>query len=114
VFDRYDLLRQTFPGKRIVVGEVGWPSDGVARGQAVPSLTNQTSFLREFLQGAHDRGPEYFVLEAFDQPWKTGEGDVGPLCGGGGGGLLNRQQPGCPATTDPAGQPDERRPRATA
>ncbi len=82
VFDRYDLLRRTYPGKHVVIGEVGWPSDGLARGQAVPSLANQTRFVRDFLDIAAQRGvTDYFVVEAVDQPWKTGEGDVGPHWG---------------------------------
>lgn len=81
VFERYDSLRQNFPGKPLVLGEVGWPSEGRQRGGAIPSLPNQAKFLRKFLQQADARGAEYFVLEAFDQIWKTDEGAVGRYWG---------------------------------
>ena len=32
---------------------------------------NQAAFLRGFFNIAHQRGLDYFVIEAFDQPWKT-------------------------------------------
>ena len=81
VFERYDDLRRQFRGKRVVLGEVGWPSEGRQRGGATPSLQNQAKFLRRFLAEADARGAEYFVLEAFDQVWKTAEGAVGRYWG---------------------------------
>ncbi|ASJ76543.1 glycosyltransferase [Granulosicoccus antarcticus] len=81
VFERYDNLRKTFPYKPLVLGEVGWPSEGRQRGGAIPSMQNQAKFLRKFLQGAESRGANYFVLEAFDQIWKTDEGAVGRYWG---------------------------------
>ena len=81
VFERYDNLRSSFVDKQIVLGEVGWPSEGRQRGGAVPSLQNQAKFLRQFLQLAEARNAEYFVLEAFDQVWKTDEGAVGRYWG---------------------------------
>ncbi len=81
VFERYDNLRKTFPFKPLFLGEVGWPSEGRQRGGAIPSLPNQAKFLRKFLQEADARGANYFVLEAFDQIWKTDEGAVGRYWG---------------------------------
>lgn len=82
VLMRYDQLRARFPGKLIVLTEVGWPSDGRLRGQAEPSPANQGAFLRSFLQQAEARGIDYFALEAFDQPWKRAiEGAIGAYWG---------------------------------
>ncbi len=66
----YDKLQATFPGKPIVIAEVGWPSNGRPYQQATPSQANQASFLRRFLEQAELRGYTYYVMEAFDQPWK--------------------------------------------
>ena len=55
----------------MVIGEVGWPSDGVDIGNARASRVNQALFLRRFFATAEQRGLDYFVMEAFDQPWKT-------------------------------------------
>ncbi|MGH7066495.1 MAG: glycosyltransferase, partial [Acetobacteraceae bacterium] len=64
-------VRDAFPGKRVVIGEIGWPSDGVTIGGAVASRINQADFLRRFFRIAGRQHLDYFVMEAFDQPWKT-------------------------------------------
>lgn len=87
VFDRLDELHRKYPNKPVVITEVGWPSRGktIARvsypgipqaelsGQAVASLVNQATFMREFLNRAKDADITYYVMEAFDQPWKASE-----------------------------------------
>ena len=80
--ERYDQLRKAFPDKPILIAEVGWPSHGNRREQAVASQVNQARFLRRFLNTADTRGMDYFIMEAFDQPWKRGiEGTVGAYWG---------------------------------
>ena len=69
--EKYDAVQRAYPGKHIVIGEVGWPSDGVDIGGAQASRVNQALFLRKFFVAAKRRGLDYFVMEAFDQPWKT-------------------------------------------
>lgn len=81
VFERYDDLQKTFQNLPIVLGEVGWPSEGRRRGGAAPSLQNQAKFLRQFVSQAESNDTRYFVLEAFDQVWKTDEGAVGRYWG---------------------------------
>lgn len=82
VLHRYDELRAVFPDKPIVIGEVGWPSNGDRFKFATPSVADQARFLREFFEVARERKLDYFVMEAFDQPWKmTGEGRVGAYWG---------------------------------
>ena len=82
VVARMQDLQARFPNKPIVIGEVGWPSFGRARADAVPSLRNAATFARRFLRAAEERGYDYFFLEAFDQPWKRAdEGSVGAYWG---------------------------------
>lgn len=81
VFERYADLQKTFQNLPVVLGEVGWPSEGRRRGGATPSLQNQAKFLRQFLNQAELNDTQYFVLEAFDQVWKTDEGAVGRYWG---------------------------------
>ena len=64
-------VQAAFPGKRVVIGEIGWPSNGVTIGGAVASRINQAEFLRRFFRIAAREHFDYFVMEAFDQPWKT-------------------------------------------
>ncbi|GBU09192.1 glycosyl transferase [Gammaproteobacteria bacterium] len=82
VLEQYDILEKTYPDKPILVGEVGWPSNGNKFGGAVASLNNQASFLKDWLSEARKRNIDYFIIEAFDQPWKKKiEGTVGPYWG---------------------------------
>ncbi|WP_158881886.1 glycosyltransferase family 2 protein [Rhodanobacter sp. L36] len=71
----YDHVQQLFPTKHIVVGEIGWPSNGDRHIRADPSISNQAIFIREWLLAAQQRNIDYFLLEAFDQPWKEGLGE---------------------------------------
>lgn len=80
---RYQQLQQLFPGKHIVIGEVGWPSNGDRYEYAQPSTANQAIFLRQWFNAARERGIDYYIMEAIDQPWKEslGEGRVGAYWG---------------------------------
>jgi exo-beta-1,3-glucanase (GH17 family)/cellulose synthase/poly-beta-1,6-N-acetylglucosamine synthase-like glycosyltransferase len=71
VMDKLARVQAAFPGKKVVIGEVGWPSSGVAIGGAQAGRVNQAEFLRRFFAIAQSKGLDYFVMEAFDQPWKT-------------------------------------------
>ena len=68
---RYDLLAATFPKKKIVIGEIGWPSRGPVIGGAVPSRANEAQFIRNFLASERTLKLDYFIMEAIDQPWKV-------------------------------------------
>jgi cellulose synthase/poly-beta-1,6-N-acetylglucosamine synthase-like glycosyltransferase len=79
---RVAQLVRAYPGKEIVIAEVGWPSDGRTREGAVASTSNEAMFLRRFLQRARNEGYIYYIMEAFDQPWKARyEGAVGAYWG---------------------------------
>ena len=77
----YDMLRQAYPGKRIVIAEFGWPSAGYNRRDANPDPLMQAQVLRNFVARAEALGIDYNIIEAYDQPWKTFEGGVGPYWG---------------------------------
>ncbi len=77
----YDKLRRAHPGKRIVIAEFGWPSAGYNMHGADPGRIEQALVIRDFVARADAYGIDYNVIEAFDQPWKTNEGGVGPYWG---------------------------------
>ncbi|MFO0333551.1 MAG: glycosyltransferase [Pseudomonadota bacterium] len=81
--EKVRLVREAFPGLPVMVGEVGWPSQGRTRKEAEASAANQALFLRRFLARAEREGLVYYIMEAFDQPWKarTQEGGVGAYWG---------------------------------
>lgn len=70
----YDRLRATYPGKRIVIAEFGWPSQGYNRDSAIPGEVEQAQIIRTFAARADALGIEYNLIEAFDAPWKSFEG----------------------------------------
>ncbi len=77
----YDVLRRAYPGKRVVIAEFGWPSAGYNRRDANPGRSEQAAVIRDFVTRADAMGIDYNIIEAFDQPWKTFEGGVGPYWG---------------------------------
>jgi len=82
VIDHITLLENTFPDKPVIIAEVGWPSNGRTRRSAVASPSNEAIFLRRFLKRAEELEYVYYVMEAFDQPWKREtEGSVGAYWG---------------------------------
>ncbi len=77
-----ERIRQTFPGKPILIGEAGWPSIGRDRGPAVVSTVNEARFVRQMAQLAATHHFDYNIVEAFDQPWKSAlENTVGAAWG---------------------------------
>src|SRR6202140_2210253 len=77
----FQLLRDKFPGKRIMIAEFGWPSAGYNLKNADPGPFEQAVTLRNFVSRAEAIGMEYNIVEAIDQPWKFFEGGVGPYWG---------------------------------
>ena len=71
-----------FPGKEILIGETGWPSEGRMRAGALPSRTNQARVVSEILSMAKQENFRVNLIEAYDQPWKRQlEGTVGGYWG---------------------------------
>src|SRR6267142_1555537 len=97
----YDKLRRAHPGKRIVIAEFGWPSAGYNMHNAIPGRIEQALVIRDFIARADAYGIDYNIIEAFDQPWKTNEGGVGPYWG-----LFDAAREAKFAWTGPVGDPD--------
>jgi len=78
----YKAIQKVWGKKPILIAEVGWPSRGRERGDADASPADEGKFLRKFLALADKEKYDYFIMEAFDQPWKMGsEGSVGAYWG---------------------------------
>jgi glucan 1,3-beta-glucosidase len=80
--DHVEAIRKrvaaSFPGKEIVIGEVGWPSAGRMRRGALPSPADQARVLTDVLARGKQEHFRVNLIEAFDQPWKRAlEGTVG-------------------------------------
>jgi exo-beta-1,3-glucanase (GH17 family) len=77
----YDRLLKTYPGKKIVIGEFGWPSEGHNFERAKADPISQAVILRNFVVRANALDIDYNIVEAIDQPEKLFEGNVGPYWG---------------------------------
>ncbi len=82
VLDRAKDLKKLFPKKPLLLSEVGWPSNGRMRGGNETSPADQAIYLRTLVNKLNRQGYNYFVIEAFDQPWKVSdEGSAGAYWG---------------------------------
>jgi len=82
IVEQMDALKQAYPDKPIVIGEVGWPSYGRSIKGATASQANEAIFLRRFIDVAERNDYTFYIMEAFDQPWKEElEGAVGAYWG---------------------------------
>ena len=71
-----------FPGKEILIGEAGWPSQGRMREGSLASRINQARFISEILERARIEKFRVNLFEAYDEPWKRKwEGTVGGYWG---------------------------------
>jgi len=81
VEDKYGQVCSRYPGKRVVLGEVGWPTAGDASCPGVtPGEDEQALFAAAFLQWARQEGVGFTWFEAFDEPWKCESGRPAVEC----------------------------------
>jgi exo-beta-1,3-glucanase (GH17 family) len=65
-------------GKKVIITETGWPSQGETLGGAEPSNLNAMKYFINTNLWAIDENVEVFYFSSFDESWKIGpEGDVG-------------------------------------
>ncbi len=71
-----------FPGKEILVGEIGWPSEGRMRESSLASPVNQARVVSEVLELARREHFRVNLFEAYDESWKREiEGTIGGYWG---------------------------------
>ena len=69
--EQFHRIQKAFPNKPVIIAEIGWPSRGRTHENAVASEANEALFLRRFLKRAEHDQIIYYLMEAFDQPWKA-------------------------------------------
>ena len=78
MLEAHAKIAAAYPGKPILIGEIGWPSAGRMREGAAPGRVAQARFVRQIINTAEERGIDFNLFELFDEPWKFGqEGTVG-------------------------------------
>jgi len=78
----YQQAMQAANGKKVIITETGWPSQGKNLEGAEPSMENAIKYFVNTQQWARKDGIEIFYFASFDESWKVGaEGDVGAYWG---------------------------------
>jgi glucan 1,3-beta-glucosidase len=78
----YQQAVQAANGKKVIITETGWPSQGKNFEGAEPSAENAMKYFINTQQWAREDGIEIFYFSSFDESWKVGsEGDVGAYWG---------------------------------
>jgi GPH family glycoside/pentoside/hexuronide:cation symporter len=68
--------------KKVIVTETGWPSQGKAINQAVPSKANVMKYFIDINNWSKKNDVELFYFSSFDESWKVrNEGDIGQRWG---------------------------------
>jgi glucan 1,3-beta-glucosidase len=78
----YQLAIDAGKGKRVVITETGWPSQGEGLGAADPSRINAMKYFINTHLWAVENNIETFYFSSFDEAWKVStEGEVGAYWG---------------------------------
>lgn len=78
----YQQAVQAAKGKKVIITETGWPSQGKSLEGAEPSAENAMKYFINAQQWAREENIEIFYFSSFDESWKVGaEGDVGAYWG---------------------------------
>ena len=69
-------------GKKVIITETGWPSQGTGLKGALPSSENAMKYFINAQVWSAKQNIEIFYFSSFDESWKVGpEGDVGAYWG---------------------------------
>ena len=69
-------------GKKVIITETGWPSQGTGLRAALPSAENAMKYFINAQEWSKKQGVDMFYFSSFDESWKEGpEGDVGAYWG---------------------------------
>ena len=78
----YQAALDAADGKKVIITETGWPSQGSDLGDAHPSYDNALKYFSNAQQWAEEDEIEMFYFSSFDESWKVdSEGDVGAFWG---------------------------------
>lgn len=80
--DMYNQAIKAANGKKVIITETGWPSDGKPLQGAIPSYENAMKYFINTQQWSKEDNVDIFYFSSFDESWKVGaEGDVGAFWG---------------------------------
>jgi GPH family glycoside/pentoside/hexuronide:cation symporter len=80
--EMYAVTVKKANGKKVVIAETGWPSQGSANLDAHPSKINAMKYFIKTQEWANKEGVEMFHFSSFDESWKVQtEGELGARWG---------------------------------
>ncbi len=80
--DMYNKVLRAANGKKVIISETGWPSEGTNLHGAYPSQENAIKYFINTQKWSEEEAIEIFYFSSFDESWKVGaEGDVGAYWG---------------------------------
>lgn len=78
----FESAKQAGNGKRVIITETGWPSEGGSLKGALASNENAMKYFIESQNWSDQQNIEMFYFSSFDEAWKVGpEGAVGAYWG---------------------------------
>ncbi|CAI8204797.1 MAG: Uncharacterised protein [Formosa sp. Hel1_33_131] len=78
----FDQATEAGQGKKVIITETGWPSEGGSLRGAFASRENAMNYFINTQEWAENNNVEFFYFSSFDESWKVGaEGDVGAYWG---------------------------------
>lgn len=80
--DMFSRAVKAANGKKVIITETGWPSQGLGLHGALPSYDNALKYFINTQEWASEDDIDIFYFSSFDESWKVGtEGDVGAYWG---------------------------------
>lgn len=80
--DMFNRAVKAGNGKKVIITETGWPSQGLGLQGALPSNDNAIKYFINTQEWAKEDNIDVFYFSSFDESWKVGtEGDVGAYWG---------------------------------
>ncbi|MDB9883011.1 glycosyl hydrolase family 17 protein [Bacteroidia bacterium] len=80
--EMYQQAVKAAKGKKVIITETGWPSEGGAFEGSEANRENYLKYFTNAQQWSLNEDIEMFYFSSFDESWKTGdEGDVGAYWG---------------------------------
>lgn len=76
------LVSSKSKGKKVIISETGWPTEGRSIGEAEPSITNMMKYFINVVSWSKANNTDVYYFSSFDESWKVRhEGDVGARWG---------------------------------
>jgi glucan 1,3-beta-glucosidase len=80
--DMFNRAKSAGNGKKVIISETGWPSQGTNLEGAFPTFENFLKYFMNTQKWSEEDDIEIFYFSSFDESWKVGaEGDVGAYWG---------------------------------